>query len=346
MCKFKPTAMQVVPIVSMVIAVLLLAPAAMARDEVRVPALTAPYGTGLNEEAIIFERLIAKKHPWLRVIAQESPGFVYNVQEMGTNKKRWKTTVTWSSTGAFWAGNTKQEGFFAKRIPSDDFRWLVTRTSTCIFFGALDDKIKSIKDFAGKKIGMGLRSQTHWGLFATRAIQYGMGVKNASLDYLGPNPATAAMLDRRVNAAVLLSYMPADLSFISVSPPMRKLEASGRKYHFISIPQAATDKINKGMNGVFVTHKLPANSMPNQTKPLECMGDFVFMAAHKSFPDDIAYQITKVYLDINVSAGKYIGGGKLYTRKSICTIPPGIKPHPAAIKACKDEGVGPYYMKK
>ena len=85
--------------------------AAQARDEVRVPALTAPFGAGIHEQVVIFERLIAKKHPWLRLVAQESPGYVYNVKEMGSNKKREKTTVTWTSTGALWAGDTAAKGF-------------------------------------------------------------------------------------------------------------------------------------------------------------------------------------------------------------------------------------------
>ena len=69
------------------------ATAALARDEVRIPSLTAPFGAGITEQVVIFERLIAKRHPWVRLVAQESPGFVYNVKEMANNKKRYKTTT-------------------------------------------------------------------------------------------------------------------------------------------------------------------------------------------------------------------------------------------------------------
>ncbi len=93
-------------------AVLAVTTPAQARDEVRVPSLSAPFGAGITEQVVIFERLIAKRHPWVRLVAQESPGFVYNIKEMAKNKKRYKTTTFWTSTGALWAADTAQEGFF------------------------------------------------------------------------------------------------------------------------------------------------------------------------------------------------------------------------------------------
>ena len=186
-----------------------MAGSAQARDEVRVPTLTAPFGAGITEQIVIFERLIAKRHPWVRLVAQESPGFVYNIREMAANKKRYKTTTFWSSTGGLWAAETAQKGFFPKPIPRDDFRWLVTRSSNCIWFGTLDPNIKSIKDFSGKKIGLGRRSQTHWALFTTKAIKVGEGVNDAKLEYLGNHAGMAALLDGRVDVTVLIATMTA-----------------------------------------------------------------------------------------------------------------------------------------
>ena len=93
-------------------ATIAIAAPAQARDEVRVPSLTAPFGAGITEQVVIFERLIANRHPWLRLVAQESPGFVYNIKEMALNKKRHETTTIWSSTGGIWAAESAQEGFF------------------------------------------------------------------------------------------------------------------------------------------------------------------------------------------------------------------------------------------
>ena len=322
-----------------------IATAAHARDEVRVPSLTAPFGAGITEQVVIFERLIAKRHQWMRLVAQESPGFVYNVKEMANNKKRYKTTTFWSSTGALWAADTAQKGFFAKPISRDNFRWIVTRSSNCIWFTTLDANIKSIKDFSGKRIGLGRRSQTHWALFTTKAIENGMGVTDAKLEYLGNNAGTSALLDGKVQVAVGIATITTDQSVVFPAGPVRKLAATGRPYFHIPIPKAATEKVNKELNSPFVAHDIAEGKLPGQKGKLECLGDYVFMASHKDFPDEYAYELTKVYLDIDTAAGKYLGGGKLYRRSSMCIVPKGIEAHPASLKACKDFGVEPKILK-
>lgn len=321
-----------------------MAGSAQARDEVRVPTLTAPFGAGIMEQIVIFERLIAKRHPWVRLVAQESPGFVYNIREM-ENKKRHKTTTFWTSTGGLWAAETAQKGFFPKPISRDDFRWIVTRSSNCFFFATFDPTIKSIKDFSGKKIALGRRSQTHWGLFTTKAIEDGMGVKDAKLEFLGNNVGIAALLDGRVDVAAMGATMTADQSVVFPSGTVRKIAATGRKYYNIPISRAAVQKINKDLKAPFVSHRLKPNKLPNQPAELDCLGDYVFQASHKTFPGDVVHALTTVFLDIDTEAGKYLGGGKLYRRASMCVVPLGIEPHPAALKACKDFGVEPTILK-
>ena len=322
-------------------AAIAIAASAQARDEVRVPSLTAPFGAGITEQVVIFERLIANRHPWLRLVAQESPGFVYNIKEMANNTKRHETTTIWSSTGGIWAAETAQEGFFKESISADNFRWIVTRSSNCIWFTTLDPEIKSISDFSGKRIGVGRRSQTHWALFTTKAIQDGMGVMDADLQYLGNHSATTALLDGKVDVAVGLATITKDQSVVFPAGPVRKLAATGRDFYNIPIPNDATEKVNAALNAPFIAHRMAPNLLPNQPEEFDCLGDFVFMAAHPKFPDELAYEITKVYLDIDDEAGKYLGGGKLYRRASMCIVPKGVEAHPASLQACKDYGIEP-----
>ena len=326
-------------------ATIAIAAPAQARDEVRVPSLTAPFGAGITEQVVIFERLIANRHPWLRLVAQESPGFVYNIKEMALNKKRHETTTIWSSTGGIWAAESAQEGFFKESISADNFRWIVTRSSNCIWFTTLDPEIKSISDFSGKRVGVGRRSQTHWALFTTKAIQDGMGVMDADLQYLGNHSATTALLDGKVDVAVGLATITKDQSVVFPAGPVRKLAATGRDFYNIPIPNAATEKVNEALSAPFVAHRMAPNLLPNQPEEFDCLGDFVFMASHPKFPDELAYEITKVYLDIDDEAGKYLGGGKLYRRASMCIVPKGIQAHPASLQACKDYGIEPTILK-
>ena len=153
-------------------------------------------------------------------MAQESPGFVYNIKEMAKNKKRHETTTVWSSTGGIWAAESAQEGFFSEAISADNFRWIVTRSSNCIYFTTLDPDIKSIRRLLGQAgLGLGRRSQTHWALFTTKAIVDGMGVTDANLQYLGNHAATTALLDGKVDVAVGLATITKDQTVVFPSGP-------------------------------------------------------------------------------------------------------------------------------
>jgi hypothetical protein len=109
------------------LAAALAVPANAAEEEVRVPSLSAPFGAGVTEQVVIFERLIAKRHPWVRLVAQESPGFVYNIKEMASNKKRYKTTTDHHvlvEHGRAVGGKNRAEGFLRQahrhqRVPLD-----------------------------------------------------------------------------------------------------------------------------------------------------------------------------------------------------------------------------------
>jgi hypothetical protein len=58
-----------------------------------VTILLCPLGCGPTEGDTILGGLIARKDPNLILRAQETPGYVYNLREMGMNKARWKNTV-------------------------------------------------------------------------------------------------------------------------------------------------------------------------------------------------------------------------------------------------------------
>lgn len=313
-------------------------------EEVRVPTLSAPFGAGITEQAVIFERLIAKRHPWLRLVAQETPGFVYNIREMASNAKRYDTTAFWSSTGAIWAGHTAQEGFFDKAYPRDNFRWLVSRSTNCIWFTTTDPEIKSISDFSGKRLGVGRRSQTHWALFPEKAIRDGAGVNDAKFEYLGNNAGTAALLDGKADVSVGLATITADQSVVFPTGPIKKLVASERDFYNVPITKEQVEKVNETLDAPFVANKMKAGSIPGSDGELECMGDYIFLAVHKEFPDELAYEITKVYLDIDREAAKYLGAGELYQRENMCIVPKGIEAHPASLKACEDYGIEPEIM--
>ena len=309
-------------------------------DIKRVPVLTTKFGAGTFEQIVAFERLVAERHPWLRLVAQESPGYVYNLNEMTSQQKRETTTLAMSSTGAVWAAQTGQEGFFPKALPVENMRWIMTRSANCLWFITTDPDIKSVQDFSGRKIGMGLRSQTHPGLFATRMIEEGAGVQDADLQYLGSAGALNALADGRVDVAAVVANLTADASLVLPTGALRRFQSAKHEHHHVNFPKAMVDKVNTAIGSPFVALTIPAGSFPQQPQPIACLADFTIMISHAKFPDDLAYEVTKAMVEINEATADYIGAGKLYRRDNMCVAPPWKgKPHPGSMKACQDLGL-------
>ena len=310
------------------------------REMKRVPVLTTKFGAGTFEQIVAFERLVAERHPWLRLVAQESPGYVYNLNEMTSQKKRETTSLAMSSTGAVWAAQTGQKGFFPKPLPVEKLRWIMTRSANCLWFITTNPEIKSVKDFSGKKIGMGLRSQTHPGLFATRMIEEGAGVRDAELEYLGSAGGLTALADGRVEVAAVVANLTSDASLVLPTAALRRFQSSGREYHNVNFPKVMVDRVNTAVGSPFVSLTIPAGSFPKQSEPIDCLADFTIMISHEEFPDELAYEVTKAMVGINEATAKYIGAGKLYRRDNMCIAPPWKgKPHPGSAKACRDLGL-------
>ena len=70
---------------------------------------------------MIFERLIAKRHPWVRLVGQESPGFVYNIKEMAKKQKRYKTTTFWVIHRRALGGQYGAKGLLPEAYPDRQF---------------------------------------------------------------------------------------------------------------------------------------------------------------------------------------------------------------------------------
>ena len=139
----------------------------------------------------------------------------------------------------------------------------MTRSSNCIWFTTLDEKIKSIKDFSGKRVGLGRRSQTHWALFTSKAIQDGSGVtgrKSCSISATMPPPPRC--LTAKVDVAVGSCH---DHQGPDRGVPIRpgpQAGATGRKFYHIPIPNAVTEKVNKALNAPFVAHRMAEGKFP------------------------------------------------------------------------------------
>jgi TRAP-type uncharacterized transport system substrate-binding protein len=317
------------------------------REKVRIPILTLPLGAGLYEWWATVERLFEANHPWLRVAVQETPGFIYNLKEMAANMKRWKNTAFGSSLTVLVAAHNGIEPFFDKRIPSKDWKFLYPTegcaTATWMWV-TFDPEIKTMKDFEGKRLGLGLRGQINWGFWPTVALQ-AMGVK-ANLEYLGPIPAIEALQDGRVAVAQCnVALAPKETGL----PPrvhqiLDLLKVSKKKFHYVSYDNNWIELLEKQKGYRLAKEvKIPAGTLPQQEKQVigiqSCPDAW---AVHETFPEEIAYEFTKFMIQHGSKLAKYSDMGNYFNLSGVAMSGFGFNQentHPGAIRAYKGAGI-------
>lgn len=174
-----------------------------------VDILVCPEGCGILLSDLYIGKEAKAIDPDLNLNPVATGGYLYNIVEMGRNPDRWKNTVFATNDDTLSFGSKGGQHPFAKFIPepvNETFRllygfyWGVTGH----FFISLDPKQKSFSDLKGKKLGVGLLTQSDWGMNPTLDLEYGYGItaENTELFYLGPAKLGKAFLNGEIDATV------------------------------------------------------------------------------------------------------------------------------------------------
>lgn len=312
-------------------------------EERKVSILVSPAGSGPYAAFSVLQTRANENHPWLRPIAVETPGFTYNVTYLAKNPKLWKDTVIGSGSVLEWAAKVGMKPFYQEPLKViGDYRIIGVIGVTGILWVTTHKDITKIEDFPGKRIATGLLTQNEWGMYP-RMILDGLGMtsKLKALNPLGTSPNVEALLDGRADIATLVGFSSDGLKTTITPGPFKLLEASNRDWHYISVPPATVEAYNKKTGASFHVRKYPPNTLPNQPKEVTTYGNFLLMTAHKSFPDDLAYELAKLWMKMGPIVAKYNAMGKIWTKESISAAarltPEAV--HPGAMRAYKEAGL-------
>ena len=142
-----------------------------------VTLLLCPFGCGpLAGDTILMNQMILAGTP-VTLLPQETPGYMYNLREMA-NKKRWKRTIFGTEDVliqlGFWGGTPELKEFLPEKV-AIKFKLLYGEAwwGQGKFFITFDPNIKSIADLKGKRISIGLRGQSDWGVVSRLFLEYG-----------------------------------------------------------------------------------------------------------------------------------------------------------------------------
>lgn len=310
-----------------------------------ITQLECPLGCGSIEGYTIFGSFVAKEHPWLVFQVQETPGYLYNVREMGQNEKRWKTTTFGTEDTVlqlfFQGGKPELKEFYPEPIKIKwkllyGFGWWTQG----MWFVTLDPNLKSMAHLKGKRVGLGLRAQSDWGADARIFLEVGYGItaKDSDLRHLGPVAASEAMLDGKVNAAAMgMGWSPGAKTWMAAAP-MRLLEASGRKLYYIGIDKEAVDRVNKKYGTTYQTIVVPKGTLKDQESDFLAGIDRAFNATHPDFPEDLAYELVKTVVKFRERMAQVHPLWKLMTPETMVHGLSEENVHPGALRAYKELG--------
>ena len=314
------------------------------KKEVVVPFFQWPIGGGW-EGYIIFDRLVADDHPWLRPKSQETPGFVYNVKAVERTQSFQKTTAFGFSVAAEWLAQRGVKPFFEKPI-TVDWKWLYGEgLHGNAWLVTTDPNIKSAADLKGKHIAVGTKNQTHWGAFVSVFLEQGFGIteKNTPIAWLGQEKAMDALIDGNADAAVVGFATDAKYKVALPTPGLTRLAASGKKFYYVDLPREVVEKVNRNLNAPFIPITIPPNTLPKQPQPVQWFADIFVRMVHPDFPDDLAYEITKEFIKLGPKSGSFTGVGKTWTKETMVRpfLEQPDKIHPGALRAFKEAGLWP-----
>jgi len=316
---------------------------ALAQEIKKVRILMTPEQSGVYHAYAIMQARAEENHGWLRPIAVETGGFNYNVNYIAKNPAQWTGTMLGSANVLEWAAQKGVAPFYPDPLPAiADLRVIGGMGGTGNFWVTLDPTIKTPNDFVGKSVATGLLSQNEWGMYPRMLLDaWGLTPKLRSFNALGPDKNIDALLDGKVQAAMMVSFFRPDMGEISLAAPFNQLLAANRPFYYVNVPPEMIRSYNQRTGADFAVREFKANALAKQPNAFTTFGNEMTVSAHKSFPDDLAYEFAKLWVKLGPVVAKYNSLGKLWTPEGIAAPVRSnpAKAHPGALRAYKELGL-------
>ncbi|MEW6669732.1 MAG: TAXI family TRAP transporter solute-binding subunit [Thermodesulfobacteriota bacterium] len=305
-------------------------------SETKISAISAPFGTGSYVLSAALEDISKKHHPSLRVTHSESPGLVFNIKKLEKEPELRKSMIITSTPGVCWLAQNGVEPF-DKKYPTPVL--IANYNLISVWLASLNPEIKNGEGLTGKRVGLGRVPQISWSIEPEWVIRHGWGNRDKmKIQYIGMKEAIDALLDGLVDAAVVGVYFDPIHWKVSPSPQTLELMASGRKVNHISWGEEAIRKtVAKGIPIVPVT--IPAKAVQGMSQDLAGFSDNVAWCVAREFPEEIAYELTRMVITHCAKFAEYSDLGKLMSPKAL---PFGWSPeriHPGAMRAYREAGI-------
>ena len=320
------------------------------QKKVAVTNMTTPFGTPMYTQGVAFEEVFKKAKSWVEWKAQETPGAMYIVKYVFKNQKKIETgqvpqVVSPSSGGVLPFLIEGRKPFTKINIPNN--RALFSMPSYSMVFVTFDPNIKSLKDLAGKKVGIAEKSRPFQGVLAIGPY-FMKGLKNwkkVKWQFLGAANSKDALLNNKIDAhyATFMGSVDQakDGSFstrkLAPGPALLELMNSGRKLYFIpwepEVIKKSYDFSKDMLSYPILVKKGAVEGLDREIYFRLSVGT---IAGDVSMPDNVLQEIIRVRHEYRKELGKYHATLKLLPDNPYPAGIPDKWVHPGVKKAMRN----------
>jgi|TARA_B100000315_G_scaffold153752_1_gene142318 TRAP transporter TAXI family solute receptor len=333
-------------LLTVVVAVLTLGSTVQTRAADAIPVLLCPFGCGpMAGDTILMNQMI-KSGSDIILLPQESPGYMYNIREMGRNKNKWKNFIFKTEDVLIqiaYAGGSKEVKEFLPEEIKIPWKLLYGEAfwGQGKFLVTYDCSLKRASDLKGKRISLGLRGQSDWGVFSRLWLEiiHGITPENTDIRHMTPGQLTQQLIDGATDASVTPIGTEPSLTKFLIPGPVRQLEATGKKMCYLGATKEDIDKLNERMGATWQHVNLPANTLPHQDEPLGIGVNKGFAAVHGSFDEERAYKVVKSVIEIGPAMVELHALWRIWSTELMTCGLSEENTHPGAIRAYKEKGI-------
>lgn len=317
---------------------------AKAADAISV--MLCPFGCGpIAGDTILMNQMI-KSDADVMILPQETPGYMYNVREMAQNQSKWKHTIFATEDTliqvAYDGGSDDMKEFLPDPIK---IPWKLLYGEAWWgqgkFLVTFDCDLSSMADLKGKRISLGLRGQSDWGVFSRLFLNtlHGITPDNTDVRHMTPGQLTQQLIDGATDAAVTPIGAEPSLTNFLIPGPVRQLEATGKEMCYLGVTPDEVQKMNDAFGATWIHSMLPANTLPHQNKPLGIAFNRGFKASHETFDEELAYKLVKSVVENGPTMKELHPLWQIWSPELMTCGLSDENTHPGAIRAYEELGI-------
>lgn len=234
-----------------------------------------------------------------------------------------------------WLASKKQPPF-ANGMGRLELRGLMNATWPVWLLVTESPEVKSVKDLAGRRVALGPKAGTA-SLMMEETLKAAGVFDSIKLQYLSFADITNGLLDGTIDVGLANLWMNGANNKIGPTQGIINLQASGKKFRYVIFEKAVFEKTRNERGIPYRILDIPSGTLPLQTQAMAGYANPDYVAVHKDFPEDAAYEYVRLVIQHLDEVNKTGGIASIFTREFL---PHGIDNlHPGAARAYREAGL-------